>query len=63
VEGLSVAAITYYSVGLLDRPYALMEQVGLVPSGRVLSALSVIPVAALVWFLIRRVRRRVEAEA
>ena len=63
VEGLSVAAITYYSVGLLDRPYGLMEQVGLVPSGRVLSALSVIPVAALVWFLIRRVRRRVEKEA
>jgi uncharacterized membrane-anchored protein len=63
VEGLSVAAITYYSVGLLDRPYGLMEQMGLIPSGRVLSALSVIPVAALVWFLIRRVRRRVEKEA
>ncbi len=63
VEGLSVAAITYYSVGLLDRPYGLLEQMGLIPSGRILSALSVIPVAGLVWFLIRRVRRRVEREA
>lgn len=62
VEGLSVAAITYYVVGLLDRPYGLLEQMGLVPSGRWLSALSVIPVAALVWYSIRRVRRRVEKE-
>jgi len=63
VEGLSVAAITYYSVGLLDRPYGVLEQIGLIPSGRLLSALSVVPVAALVWFFIRRVRRRVEKEA
>ncbi len=62
VEGLSVAAITYYVVGLLDRPYGLLEQIGLIPSGRFLSALSVIPVAAFVWLMIRRVRRRVEEE-
>jgi uncharacterized membrane-anchored protein len=62
VEGLSVAAITYYVVGLLDRPFGLLEQMGVVPSGRLLSALSVIPVAAFVWLMIRRVRRHVEEE-
>ena len=62
VEGLSVVAISYYAVslaGYLLAPLApvLAARAGLDQS--VLTALTVIPVVGLVWWSIRRLRKRV----
>ncbi len=58
VEGLSVAAISYYVVGLFSYfAFALESWAGPAVSGKLLTALFV-PVAILgVWWLVRRIRR------
>ena len=60
VEGLSVAAITYYSVGLLATLFASMQGAGVPIEPKLAAGLAVVPVAATVWWLIRRVRRGIE---
>jgi uncharacterized membrane-anchored protein len=58
VEGLSVVAISYYAVSLLGYLLTpLAEQAGLAKN--VLTAIAVPPVVALVWWSVRRIRRRV----
>jgi uncharacterized membrane-anchored protein len=58
VEGLSVVAISYYAVSLAGYLMApLAPLAGLDKS--VLTALTVIPVVALVWWSIRRLRKRI----
>jgi uncharacterized membrane-anchored protein len=55
VEGLSTVAISYYAVSLmayLVYPFAQALQM----SKEALTALLVVPVALLVWFLVRRIR-------
>jgi uncharacterized membrane-anchored protein len=55
VEGLSTVAISYYAVSLmayLVYPFAKALQM----SKEALTALLVVPVALLVWFLVRRIR-------
>jgi uncharacterized membrane-anchored protein len=57
VEGLSVVAISYYAVSLvayLLAPFATKAGV----DKSVLTAAAVIPVVALVWWMIRRMRKR-----
>jgi len=59
VEGLSVVAISYYAVSLAG--YVLYPFAS--PSGMsegMLGALITLPVVAFVWFLVRRVRRKIE---
>ena len=57
VEGLSVVAISYYAVNLAGYlAYPVTEPLGL-SKGMVTAALTV-PVVALVWLLIRRIRRK-----
>jgi uncharacterized membrane-anchored protein len=59
VEGLSVVAISYYAVSLVVYLIApLSEPVGL--SRAELTALVVLPVVALVWMIVRSIRRSVE---
>jgi uncharacterized membrane-anchored protein len=56
VEGLSVVAISYYAVSLAGYLAApLAKTVGLAKES--LTAILVLPVVALVWTLIRRIRR------
>ncbi|WP_128910553.1 DUF3422 family protein [Tropicibacter alexandrii] len=55
VEGLSVVAISYYAVSLAGYLlYPLAEAFGL--SKGTLTALTVVPVVALVWWMIRRIK-------
>ena len=57
VEGLSVVAISYYAVSLAS--YALYPvAVGLGLSKGMLSAMVTLPVVALVWLSVRRIRRQ-----
>ncbi len=59
VEGLSVVAISYYAVSLAG--YVLYPFAS--PNGMsegMLGALITLPVVAFVWFLVRRVRRKME---
>ncbi|MCX5495481.1 DUF3422 domain-containing protein [Kaistia dalseonensis] len=58
VEGLSVAAISYYIIGLLGYFAKGSGMVGLDIDPTHLTAVAVIPVAFAVWFVVRRVRSR-----
>ncbi|GIT89984.1 hypothetical protein JANAI62_05330 [Jannaschia pagri] len=59
VEGLSVVAISYYALGLVSALlYPLGAQAGM--TKEMVSALVVLPVVALVWFVVRRIRQHVE---
>ena len=58
VEGLSVVAISYYAVSLAGYLlYPLTEATGI--SKGMLTAAITLPVVALVWLLVRRIRRRI----
>lgn|SRR5690606_8368394 len=59
VEGLSVAAITYYSIGLLSYALSAAEKLGLGVPTKLSAGLAIPLVAGLVWYGIRRVRRRI----
>ncbi len=56
VEGLSVVAITYYGVGILG--YLLKGIPGLPFDATALMATAIAPVAVLVWWKVRRARRK-----
>ncbi|WP_299849530.1 DUF3422 family protein [uncultured Roseovarius sp.] len=57
VEGLSVVAISYYAVSLAGYLlYPLGEVLGI--SKGMITALVTLPVVALVWWMIRRIRQR-----
>ncbi len=59
VEGLSVVAISYYAVSLASYlMYPLQQATGLSKGG--LTALVTLPVVLLVWWMIRRIRQKVE---
>jgi uncharacterized membrane-anchored protein len=59
VEGLSVAAITYYLVSLVGYAAKGLEAGGLAFRSDVMMALSIPLVAGFVWWGVRRVRQRV----
>lgn len=62
VEGLSVAAISYYSVGLLKFGLNAMAAAGWPVNPEIGVGLSVPVIVLTVWWLIRRVRRRISAD-
>jgi uncharacterized membrane-anchored protein len=62
VESLSVAAITYYVVGLVGYAAKSLQSAGLHVNPEVAMGVSIPFVAGAVWYLIRRVRRRLAAQ-
>jgi len=58
VEGLSVAAISYYLVGLVGYAAKGLREAGLAVPVNLVTGLSIPVVIVLVWFGVRRVRRR-----
>ena len=62
VEGLSVAAVSYYVVGLLTYLFQGAEEAGLVLDPAIAAAASVPPVLLIIWWLVRRIRRRYDDE-
>jgi uncharacterized membrane-anchored protein len=58
VEGLSVAAISYYMVGLVSYLIKGAHEYGLHFDVSIATAASVPVIVAVVWFIVRRVRRR-----
>lgn len=58
VEGLSVAAISYYVVGLISYLAKGAKDLGFAVSPSLVAAASVPVVALGVWWIVRRVRRR-----
>lgn len=58
VEGLSVVAISYYAVSLAS--YLLYPVTAAGVSKGTLTALITLPVVAVVWWSVRRIRRRLE---
>ncbi|MGH1413030.1 MAG: DUF3422 family protein [Pelagimonas sp.] len=62
VEGLSVVAISYYAVSLAGYlMYPLATAVGL--SKGMMTAMLVLPIVGLVWWMIRRIKHKVESGA
>ena len=58
VEGLSVAAVSYYVVGLFGYLMKGLQDEG-VPVNMSLATALFVPVAVLaIWFVVRRIRRR-----
>lgn len=57
VEGLSVAAVSYYVVGLVGHLAEGAPLLGFHVEPTTIEALAVVPVALAVWFLVRRIRR------
>lgn len=62
VEGLSVAAVTYYVVGLVGAIAEGLETKGLDVEPALVMAASVPVVAGLVFFTVRRLRRKISRE-
>jgi uncharacterized membrane-anchored protein len=62
VEGLSVAAISYYVVGLIGYASRAIEAGGVRIHHDLVTGLSIPVVVGLVWLGIRRLRRHIEAE-
>lgn len=62
VEGLSVVAISYYGVGLLGYAFKGLERAGLPVHPDVAVAAAIPAVVALVWLLVRRIRRGLDAD-
>ena len=59
VEGLSVVAISYYAVSLAA--YILYPFAGILQMSKgTLTALVTLPILLLVWWAIRRIRKRME---
>ncbi len=59
VEGLSVAAVTYYVIGLISYlARGLVENFGWEVSYNVIAAVAVLPVMLAIFLFVRRVRRR-----
>jgi uncharacterized membrane-anchored protein len=63
VEGLSVAAVTYYAVGLIGYLAKALAEMGLPISPAVIMGISIPIIAGLVWYGVRRVRQAVAADA
>ena len=62
VEGLSIAAITYYVVGLVGYSAKALKESGVTLSVEVTTGISIPFVAVAIWLAARRVRRQVIAE-
>ncbi len=63
VEGLSVAAISYYVVGLIGYAFKAAKSAGAPLDAEVATGLAVPLVVAAVWLLVRRIRRHVGSQA
>ncbi|MEQ9328498.1 MAG: DUF3422 family protein, partial [Rhodospirillales bacterium] len=63
VEGLSVAAITYYAVGLVGYMAKGLHAGGLPVNAEIVTAIAVPVVAILAWLGVRRVRKVIGKEA
>jgi uncharacterized membrane-anchored protein len=57
VEGLSVAAVSYYVVGLLTYLFQGAEEAGLLLDPTIAAAAAVPPVVLAIWWMVRRIRR------
>lgn len=62
VEGLSVAAITYYTVGLVGTAAKALHEAGLPIPPLLVQGIAVPTIALLVWGGLRRVRKRLERD-
>jgi uncharacterized membrane-anchored protein len=62
VEGLSIAAVTYYGVGLISYLAKGLKSGGLTVPVELVQALAVPLVAVSAWLVVRRIRRMVNRE-
>jgi uncharacterized membrane-anchored protein len=61
VEGLSVAAISYYASGLAGYLFKALAQIGLPIEPELATGLAVVPIVLAAWWAMRAIRRKVVA--
>jgi uncharacterized membrane-anchored protein len=62
VEGLSVAAISYYTVALLKILFESLAELDLPLSPQIATGISLPIVIVAIWYLVRHVRRRLQPD-
>lgn len=62
VEGLSIAAITYYVVGLVGYAAKALKEAGVPLSVELVTGASIPFVAGAMWLAVRRLRKRLKVE-
>ena len=62
VEGLSIAAITYYVVGLVGYAAKALKEAGVHLSVELVTGASIPLVALAIWLAVRRVRKHLVTE-
>jgi uncharacterized membrane-anchored protein len=60
VEGLSVAAISYYTIGLASYLFKAIEKAGAPIAAELATGLAVAPIVLTIWFLLHRAQRHVK---
>lgn len=60
VEGLSVAAISYYTIGLTSYLFKAFEKAGAPIAAELATGLAVVPIVLAVWYSLRRAQRHVK---
>lgn len=59
IEGVSIAAITYYIVGLISYTTKSLAKLGLDIQPELVAGFTVIPVALTVWYGVKQVKKRI----
>jgi len=62
VEGLSVAAISYYTIGLASYLFKAIEKGGAPIAAELATGLAVVPIVLAVWFLLHRAQKHVKGK-
>ena len=57
VEGLSIAAVSYYVIGLINYLAKGLAKAGLPVDPAIATAFAVLPVVLVIWWIVRRIRR------
>jgi uncharacterized membrane-anchored protein len=59
IEGVSIAAVTYYIVGLIGYSTKSVAMFGADIQPELITGVTVVPVALLVWYGIKQIKKRI----
>jgi uncharacterized membrane-anchored protein len=63
IEGVSIAAVTYYIVGLIGYSTKSVAEFGIDIQPDLITGITVIPVAIIVWYGIKQIKKRIRRHA
>ena len=63
IEGVSIAAVTYYIVGLIGYAAKSFAKLGIGIQPELITGVMVMPVALIVWYGIKQIKKRIRRHA